>query len=610
MNTPFLVRGKTQPVRWRSWGEEAFAEARHTIRPVFLLVGASWCRTSALLDRDLVDPEIARRLNDLFIPIRVDRDARPDIDARYQALGHAATKQSGWPLAAFLDGQGRLFHSGTRFSKTPSGGRTALGAVLDQTAAYFQERRDKTEAYAQKLLDGCFPKNTPADGDPETRRRPARGADIAPLASAFDARHGGFGGAPKFPLPLAIEALLVRARNAQDRAAEEMARKTLTRLAASPLHDPVGGGFHRMSQDEAWREPAYEKLLADNAELLRLFCLGYAILKDPLLLTPARGIVRFLEETLHLEGTPCFAASVAAGDALEEGDFYRWPAAQLNRLLTAPERQVLAETAGWKRAGDRILTRLATVEIKNPAGDVARALRLSPLEIARHWEKGLEKLAEGRKERAPLPHDATLYSAANAEVARAFLAAAPALARPDLREAALAILDRILAEAATDGLVGHALGEAPLPFFAADQAHVGLACLEAFQDAGASRYIEAARRLADGLTRRFRVPGRGFHDVLLDDADLITQAMPLFDVIDLPGPSANGLAALFMARLGKTLGNEGAPYRRNAQEALESLSGASTLYGPYAAGICLAEWEAADTIPSRRGELPRRIARP
>ncbi len=587
MDTPFLARGREHAVRWRDWGDEAFAEAKRAGKPLFVLSGASWCTASALLDAEAFsDPGIAKRLNEGFIPVRVDREARPDIDDRLQALTQAATNQAGWPLAAFLTPDGGLFHAGTRFSRNTVGGRPPLAEILDRTSAAFSDNPSRAAAFAGRIMEEVRTAAEAPRGTTKERsgRKTAR-VDLAPFLAAHDARHGGFAGAPKFPLPLAFEALA--ACGTTDKAVRQAVHAGITSLARSPLHDHVGGGFYRLSRNEDWEEPVCEKRLGDNADLLSLFTIAFREQREPAFRSAALGILRWGEET---HGT-----SQPAGEAGRP-----WTGAELNRVLSRDERVLLCETVGARRnADDRITARDITMAIRTDPAIISKRLRKPPAQIESDLARVFAKLADVRKKSRPAPSpDATPLTSPLARMGRALITSGGLLGQPEVLAAGVSVIDRLTRETITaDGTVLHAAGDlmpVATPIFAADHAQLGLALLAAHAASHEARHLATACRIAERMVRTFRNGERGgFHDIDPASADSFCRRFPLHPVVDLPDPSANGIAALFLARLGKASGAAGDPFLERARETVAAFPKAVELYGPFAGSLALAALETA-----------------
>src|SRR3989441_877814 len=285
----YLKSAAHQPVHWHPWGDAAFDTARTLDKPILLDIGAVWCHWCHVMDGESYeDPDIAKLLNEEFVCIKVDRDERPDVDARYQRAVQALTGQGGWPLTAFLNPQGEVFFGGTYFPPEPNPfGRPGFASVLRQVARLYRDQRDKVAQNAEAIRQHVT----------EALNEAKRGT-LAPrlledaanhMARLFDIRYGGFGTAPKFPHPAACEFLLGRWHDTREDWIRDVVEKTLTAMARGGIRDHVGGGFHRYAVDERWIVPHFEKMAYDNAELLHAYLSGYAALGTPLFKEAARA---------------------------------------------------------------------------------------------------------------------------------------------------------------------------------------------------------------------------------------------------------------------------------------------------------------------------------
>ncbi|HEU4570677.1 MAG TPA: thioredoxin domain-containing protein [Gemmatimonadales bacterium] len=542
----------TRPVPWRPWGAEAFAEATRSGRPVLLDIGAVWCHWCHVMDRESYeDPAIAEFLGDRFVCIRVDRDERPDVDARYQRAVQALTGMGGWPLTAFLTPEGEVFYGGTYFPPEPMPGRPAFRQVLVAVAKIWEEQRDRalTQAAAiRKVVTESLDEAAPADPSEALLT-----AAEDQLAGHFDPAHGGWGRAPKFPHPAAIRLLLARHADLGNERRLAMAVETLHAMRRGGIHDQLGGGFHRYSVDERWCVPHFEKMAYDNAELLRAYLDGHAATGDPRFAEVAFGIVRWVREVLAEEGGGYGASQDADVGLDDDGDHFTWTLAEAEALLTPDELAVAA--ARWdlgaagemSHAPDRNVLWVAAegaalaAQVGRPEGVTAQLLATAE-----------EKLRLARRGRPAPAVDRTRYTNWNAMLAGAMLQAGVRLGDAWARDHALATLARIRREAPAPDAVGHLPG-AP-PRLLDDQVQVAYAALDAYEATGDRAWLAWAEAVAG---RAWEAHGGGAEAGLADVAGAEAEAGLLparaVPVQDAPTPSPNGVAALVAARLAHLL---------------------------------------------------------
>ena len=433
----YLRSASHQPIHWFPWSPAAFAAAREQDRPVLLDIGAVWCHWCHVMDGESYeDPGLAAYLNEHFVCIKVDRDERPDVDARYQRAVQAFTRQGGWPLTAFLTPDGEVFFGGTYFPPEGKYGQPGFRSVLSSVLEAYHARRGQVEAQAQairKVLDAHLDETTP--GEPSARLLAEAQERIA---SVFDPVNGGFGSQPKFPHPGAVTFLLHRWHDQAEDTTRRIIDRTLEGMARGGMHDQLGGGFHRYSVDAKWIVPHFEKMSYDNSELLKAYLDAYAAFGTEEFADVARGIVRWVREVMS-DTEPGYAASQDADVGLEDdGDYFTWTREETAAVLTGDELDVAAAyydigTAGemHHNPGKNVLFVSASL----PA--VARLTGLSE-EAARLLLIGArEKLLAARRLR-PTPFvDRTRYTNWNAMMASAMLRASVVLDDAAARDHAL-----------------------------------------------------------------------------------------------------------------------------------------------------------------------------
>ena len=349
--SPYLQQHADNPVDWYPWGEEALAEARRSGKPILLSVGYSachWCHVMA--HESFEDPETARVMNELFVNVKVDREERPDIDQIYQVAQALITQRNGgWPLTMFLTPDQLPFFGGTYFPPTSRYGLPGFAEVLKRVREYYDQHPDEIREQGSMVAQ-ALARTGPRGMTAHPSQFSAEPLDAAAafLAQGFDAEHGGFSGAPKFPHPDSIELLLRRHAAIGDRQARDMATFTLRKMAEGGIYDQVGGGFARYSVDARWAIPHFEKMLYDNGWLLRLYADAWTITREPLfekVCAETAGWV--MREMQSPEGG--YYSSLDADSEGEEGRFYVWSVDEIRQLLSPQEFAVASIVYGLDR---------------------------------------------------------------------------------------------------------------------------------------------------------------------------------------------------------------------------------------------------------------------
>jgi uncharacterized protein len=575
----YLRSAAHQPVHWYPWSTEAFDAARTADRPVLLDVGAVWCHWCHVMDGESYeDPDLAEFLNANFVCVKVDRDERPDVDARYQRAVQALTRQGGWPLTAFLTPGGDVFYGGTYFPPDNGHGRPGFRAVLEAVLDAYRNRRHQVVSQAEAIRRAVTAQLDEPSGGTVT----AALLDAAELQilNAFDPAYGGFGREPKFPHPGALLFLLSRWFDAPSDGRREAVDRTLEAMARGGMHDQLGGGFHRYSVDRQWIVPHFEKMSYDNSELLRIYTEAFAAFGTPEYADVARGIMRWVRDVLA-EDAGGYAASQDADVGLEDdGDYFTWTRDEAAAVLTPDELDVASAvydigTAGemHHNPGKNVLFIAAT------ASALAMRSGRTEDEITRLLSSARGKLLHAREQR-PTPFvDRSRYTGWNAMMASAMLRGSVAFDDPWAAAHALRTLERIRAENPDPDAVAHTPGG--VTGLLDDQVQTAAAAIDAYEFTGSHAWVDWAGRIMNRVWSDYRDPRSGG---LFDSANaageglLPARSRPLEDS---PTPSGNGTAGIVLSRLHELTGD--ARWRDRADELLTAFAGRAAELGLYAA---------------------------
>jgi uncharacterized protein len=564
--SPYLRQHAGNPVDWYAWGDEAFAAAREADRPILLSVGYSschWCHVMA--HESFEDPDVAALMNATLVNVKVDREERPDVDEIYMEAVQAMTGQGGWPMTVFLTPDGRPFFGGTYFPKEPRGGMISFPDLVTRIDELWRTRRGDIDAQAGQLA-GALGRTALLDPGEDVPGADALDAAYGLLRQQHDDARGGFGGAPKFPQAMSLD-LLVRSLAASGSAVTRaMVETSLDNMASGGMYDHLGGGFHRYSVDDRWLVPHFEKMLYDQALLVRLYLHAWQVTGHDRYRRVVEETVGYVLRDLRHLGGGFYSAEDADSEG-EEGLFYVWTPAEVTAALggdAAWADEAMAfwgVTPGGNFENRTILNRLAHV------GDLDRPPRV---------EGARARLFAAREQRVRPGLDDKVLTEWNALMLAALAEAAAATGRDDWREAAVANGEFLVRELRRDDgrwlRSWQADGGARHLAFAADHAALVDAFVRLAEATGEARWIGRAREAADALGDRFWDAARGGVFTTGDDAErLVTRNK---DLMDNATPSANSLAAVGLTRLAALTGED--RYRHHAEQILR-------LAGPLAA---------------------------
>ena len=547
--SPYLLQHAHNPVDWYPWGEEALSRARQEDRPILLSIGYSSCHWCHVMERESFENDaIAALMNERFVCIKVDREERPDLDDIYMAATLAMNRgQGGWPMTVFLTPKQEPFFAGTYFPPEDRYGRPGFGTLLERIGEIWREDRagldDQASKVARFLRDNAEAALT---ADPSLE---VWDAFEEQCASEFDSRFGGFGSAPKFPPHQALLVLLRKGQGDPESRARFMATTTLDAMAAGGIYDQVGGGFARYSTDREWLAPHFEKMLYDNAQLVRAYTEAWQVTKNAAYQRIAREVCDYvLREMTSSEGA--FYSATDADSEGVEGKFFVWTKAEVEALMgVEAEAAAFCDyydiTDGGNWEGRAILNTRASLDV------VAKRRNLSPAELEAIIAKGRCLLYGARSLRVPPALDDKTLTSWNGLMIGALAEAGRVFGERRYLEAAHRAATHVWDLHRREGRLlrssrqGVAQGEA----FLEDYAFLANAFVD-LEEAGASGgvvWLERARDLADALIDLFAAKDGGFFSTSRYNEELLLRHREGHDGAT---PSANACAAMALARLG------------------------------------------------------------
>jgi uncharacterized protein YyaL (SSP411 family) len=565
--SPYLRQHADNPVDWWPWCDEAFAEARRRDVPILLSVGYAachWCHVMA--HESFEDPVVAELVNELVVAIKVDREERPDIDSVYMEATQALSGRGGWPMTVFLDHHARAFYAGTYFPPRPRQGMPSFRDLLLGIDRVWRTERERVDSAAARLDEALRSASRAGGATPPSGTDPNHADVVAALDRLevdFDAARGGFGGAPKFPPSLVLEfllradALLTRA-GTPDARAMHMASTTMAAMARGGMYDQLGGGFARYSVDAEWVVPHFEKMLYDNALLLRAYLHWWRATGDPLARRVVEQTASFLLRDLR---TPdgAFSSSLDADSEGHEGAAYVWTPDQLDAVLGPDD-------GTW-------VARLCQV---TPAGTFERGtsvlqLREEPEDSPR-WHRCRVALAGARAERVQPPRDDKVVAAWNGLAIAALAEAGALLEVPEWTAAAVRCAHHLCTTHWDDG--AHRLARVSLagalapgaPGVLEDYADLAEGLLALYQVTGHERWFDAAGDLLAVAVEQFADGSGGFFDTAQDAPALVRRPRDPNDGVTPSGASAVAQALLTLSALTEDQGT-----RTAAERVLRSL---------------------------------------
>ena len=563
--SPYLLQHAHNPVDWYPWGEEAFEKAKSENKPILLSIGYSACHWCHVMEHESFENEkIAALMNELFVSIKVDREERPDLDEIYMNAVQMLTGRGGWPMTMFLTPDRKPFYGGTYFPPEDRQGMPGFPRVLMGVSQAYRERPEDVEKSVAQILT-ALQRMSEAQETTKTFSPTiiAEGADK--VARAYDADNGGLGQAPKFPNAGVYELFLRHYSRSRNEKYLEMVAHTLTKMAQGGIYDHLGGGFHRYSVDAKWLVPHFEKMLYDNAQLVRIYAHAYTITREPLFNSVVNETVDYLlREMLHPEGG--FYATQDADSEGEEGKFFVWTEEGINRVLGEEDAEIFCRMYDVGEPGNfedkSILHPILTVD------QTSRLFRKDPSQIEALVAGAKRKLFAERERRIKPFRDEKIIAAWNGLMLSGLADAIKLSGNPAWIEAAKRTVEFIFSKMFRDGFLLHTYkdGRAKLLGYLDDYAFLAVGLLDLYEALFDRNYLDRAIRLTEIMLREFwDERDGGFYFTGKSHEQLISRAKPIFDASI---PSGNAMATQLLLRLYHRRGTD--QYRASAEKVLRS----------------------------------------
>ena len=551
--SPYLLQHAHNPVDWYPWGDEAFEKAKADDKPVLVSIGYSACHWCHVMEHESFEDEAtARIMNEHFVNIKVDMEERPDVDQIYMTFVQLTTGRGGWPMNVFLTPDKLPFFGGTYFPPVSKFNMPGFSQVLLSVAEAYRDKRDELLHSANDIL-GEMRRVGISEFHPGGLSLEQLDNAFESMSRSFDATNGGFGGAPKFPPSMTLEFLLRYHHRTGKERALEMVERTCRKMANGGIYDQLGGGFHRYSVDAVWLVPHFEKMLYDNAQLIRVYLHLYQITRDEFYKRIAVETLEYVQREM-LDASGGFYSTQDADSEGVEGKFFVWTPEEITGILGQKDAQIFNFYYDVSEEGN--FEEKNILNVRYAPAEAAKALKIDEEDLNEVLERGREKLFAEREKRIKPFRDEKVLTAWNGLMMAAFAEASSVLNNAEYLEVAKKNADFILSELQSGGRLLRTWknGKAKLNAYLEDHANFADALIELYQVSGEIGYLHEAKRLADVMIDEFwDEENGGFFFTANEHEELIVRNK---DYYDNATPSGNSVAADVLLKLSKFFGDE------------------------------------------------------
>ena len=551
--SPYLLQHAHNPVEWFPWGDEAFAKAKSEDKPLLVSIGYSACHWCHVMEHESFEDEaIAGIMNEHFVNIKVDMEERPDVDQIYMTFVQLTTGRGGWPMNVFITPDKLPFFGGTYFPPSPRFNMPSWPQILTSIAEAWLEKREELLNSANDIL-GELRRIGVTDTSPVGLSAEQLDAAFQSFERSFDRTNGGFGGAPKFPPSMSLEFLLRHWKRTGNERALEMVTFTARKMAEGGIYDQLGGGFHRYAVDAIWLVPHFEKMLYDNAQLIRIYLHLYQITRDEFFRRIAVETLGYVRREM-LDDAGGFYSSQDADSEGEEGKFFVWTPAEVVEILGEDDARIFSFYYDVSEEGNFEASNI--LHVTYPRETAARALNTDVVEFGAVLERSREKLFAHREKRAKPFRDEKVLTAWNGLMLAAFAEAGAILENNEYLETARRNADFLIGELQSDGRLLRTWkdGSSKLNGYIEDYANLADGLIILYEASGELRYLTEAKRLADLMITEFwDEESGGFYFTSNDHEELIVRNKDFYDNAT---PSGNSAAADVLLRLSKFYGHD------------------------------------------------------